>query len=71
MLMLKRTYESPPVGPWSDYDYDVLDGDRFRRAHWFGRARPKVAVVLDDRARPAKHGRSWLRCKPRTGDGGF
>jgi hypothetical protein len=28
MLMLKRTYESPPVGPWSDYDYDVLDGDQ-------------------------------------------
>ena len=28
MLTLKRTYESPLVGPWSDYDYDVLDGDR-------------------------------------------
>jgi len=28
MLTLKRTYESPPVGPWSDYDYDVFDGDQ-------------------------------------------
>ena len=28
MLTLKRTYESAPVGPWSDYDYDVFDGDQ-------------------------------------------
>ena len=28
MLTLKRTYESPPVGPWSDYEYDVFDGDQ-------------------------------------------
>ena len=28
MLTLKRNYESPPVGPWSDYDYDVFDGDQ-------------------------------------------
>jgi hypothetical protein len=28
MLTLKRTYDSPPVGPWSDYDYEVLDGDQ-------------------------------------------
>ncbi len=28
MLILKRTYESDRVGPWSDDDYVVLDGDQ-------------------------------------------
>ena len=27
MLTLKRTYENPPIGPWSSDDYDVLDGE--------------------------------------------
>ena len=28
MLTLKRTYESPSVGPWSYEDYDVFGGNR-------------------------------------------
>jgi hypothetical protein len=28
MLTLKRTYESPSVGPWSYDGYDLFDGDR-------------------------------------------
>ena len=57
MLTLKRTYESPPVGPWSDYDYDVFDGDQ-RVGRIIARTANarRSAVVLDDRARPAKHG---------------
>jgi hypothetical protein len=28
VLALKRTSESPPVGPWSYDDYGVFDGDQ-------------------------------------------
>jgi hypothetical protein len=61
MLTQKRTYESPPVGPWSDYDYEVLDGDQ------------RVGRIM--LAQQAPEGRPWFwtteRFMQSTNDHGY